>query len=243
MDKSDVNPVRTHAILDSLSRESKARKIVALVEQSGAPAFRKVLEVGTGSGYIAAYLSRLKGAEVKAIDIADERQVTDGFQFQRVQGTTLPFADKTFDLVISNHVAEHVGNTKDQAHHLSEIFRCLEPGGTLYFAVPNRWRLIEPHYHLPLLSWLPEKLASAYVRLFKLGSRYDCRPLSRREAVDLLSRIGFLCVDVTLDAIPLVGKIEGGRLARCLTGLPKSFWRLFSAIMPTHIFICRKPRD
>lgn len=234
-------PLRTHAILDICSRESKAKKIVALVERNGAPCFRRVLEVGTGSGYIASYFSRRSEIEVHAVDVTDERQITEGFQFQCVQGTILPFTDDSFDFVISNHVVEHVGTTEDQVHHLSEVFRCLEPGGTLYFAVPNRWRLIESHYKLPFLSWLPKKLASAYVRFFKLGSHYDCKPLSRREVIDLLSHSGFDCMDVTLDAIPLVGEIEGGWLTRLITGLPKPLWQLFSAIMPTLIFVCRKP--
>lgn len=235
--------LRTHAILDSRSREGKAKKIIALAKQNGVLAFHRILEVGTGSGYIASYLSRMSGTQVFAVDVADERQVTEGFQFQRVQGTALPFADEAFDFVISNHVIEHVGDVTDQVHHLQEVFRCLEPGGTFYFAVPNRWRLIEPHYKLPLLSWLPEKFASAYVRLFKLGSHYDCKPLSRKQTIVLLRQSAFDCVDATLDAIPLVGGIEGGWVVRRVTALPKSFWQLFSAIMPTIIFVCRKPAN
>jgi len=233
----------SHADLNSEQRYRKAVKIGAIVEKFSILNYRNLLEVGTGSGIIVQYFSKLGYGPFgsHAIDVVDERQVTDGFSFQLVQGTTLPFSSESFDFVISNHVVEHVGTAEDQIHHLNEIFRCLEPGGTLYFAVPNRWRLIEPHYKLPLLSWLPEKVASAYVRLFKLGSYYDCKPLSRREAVDLLSHSGFDCVDVTLDAIPLVGEIEGDWLTRRITGMPKAFWRLFSAITPTHIFVCRKP--
>ncbi|MDD5267452.1 MAG: glycosyltransferase [Methylococcales bacterium] len=241
IDQSNTATVRTHAILDIISRESKAKKIVALVSHNGVSSFRKVLEVGTGSGLIAGYFSKLKNIEVYAVDVADERQITEGFQFQQVQDTSLPFVDEMFDFVISNHVVEHVGTAEDQTDHLREIFRCLEPGGTLYFAVPNRWRLIEPHYKLPLLSWVPDKIASTYVRLFKLGSHYDCKPLSRREALDLLTGNGFTCVDATLDAISIMGEIEGGWLTRYITRLPKAFWHLFFVIMPTLIFVCRKP--
>jgi len=234
---------RSHAILDGSSRDKKARKIERLSIKLTPLRMSKMLEVGCGSGYIASYFSTLgygwQGSY--AVDVTDERQVTDSYQFQRVQGTALPFANDSFDFVISNHVVEHVGTADDQVHHLREVFRCLEAGGTLYFAVPNRWRLIEPHYKLPFLSWLPEKFASAYVRLFKMGSHYDCKPLSQKEAADLLRQSGFNCVEVTLDAIPLVGELEGGWLARHVTALPKSFWRFFSFIMPTLIFVCRKP--
>jgi len=235
--------MRTHAILDGFSRENKARKIERLANRFAKLGLNRMLEVGCGSGFIATYFSLLGYGQqgTHAVDIADERQVTEGFQFERVQGTTLPFSDEYFDFIISNHVVEHVGSTDNQVHHLDEIFRCLEPGGTLYFAVPNRWRLIEPHYKLPLLSWLPDKVASAYVRLFNLGSHYDCKPLSQRETINLLLQSGFEPVDATLDAIPLIGEIEGGWLTQRITALPKSFWRLFSTIMPTLIFVCRKP--
>jgi SAM-dependent methyltransferase len=178
-----------------------------------------------------------------AVDVIDELQVSDGFNFQIVEGTSLPFSNESFDFVISNHVIEHVGKAEDQANHLREVLRCLEPGGTFYFAVPNRWRIMEPHYKLPLLSWLPDKIASAYVRLFKRGSHYDCKPLSRREALDLLKGSGFDYVDATLDAIPLMGVIEGNWIVRCITKMPKAFWRLFNLIMPTLIFVCRKPSN
>jgi SAM-dependent methyltransferase len=122
---------QVHAILDPLSRERKARNIATLVELKGASDFRRVLDVGTGSKYIAAYFFRLKGGETHAIGVTDERQATDGFQFQFVQGTSLP-SDEPFELGISNPAIEHVGNAKDKAHHLKELLRCLEPGGTLY---------------------------------------------------------------------------------------------------------------
>lgn len=232
---------RSHAILDIASRENKAKKIAALAARSGTPRFRKVLEVGTGSGVIAAYFSRFADTDVYAVDVTDQRQITEGFSFCRVKGTWLPFHDEAFDFIISNHVVEHVGGRVDQLNHLSEIFRCLQPGGTLYFAVPNRWRLIEPHYRLPLLSWLPHTIASAYIRWFRTGSHYDCKPLSRTEAVELLSRSGFRCCEVTMEAIRLMGDIEGRWFTKHIVRLPQAFWRICFPIIPTLIFICRKP--
>jgi ubiquinone/menaquinone biosynthesis C-methylase UbiE len=232
---------KSYANLKINFRLKKSKKILRLIDKFGISSINKVLEVGTGSGYIASYFSEKIGAKVFAVDVTDERQVTNGFNFQIVEGTTLPFADETFDFIISNHVIEHVGKESEQKHHLAEIFRCLESGGAMYFALPNRWCLIEPHYQLPILSWLPQKLASSYLRLFKLGSHYDCNPLSRKQALLMLQENGFECLDVTLDAIPILGDIEGGWVLRFITSIPKPYWRLFSIIMPTLIFICRKP--
>lgn len=203
-----------------------------------------MLEVGTGSGFIAAYFSKLGYGprNTHAVDVADERQVMDSFQFHRVDGVELPYADGMFDFVISNHVIEHVGSMENQRRHMAEIFRVLEAGGILYFAVPNRWRLIEPHYNLPLLSWLPHAIASAYMRTFSRGRHYDCLPLSFSQAENMLMRAGFQTTNVTLQAIGLTGEIEGrNALLRMVTRLPLGFWRLFMPIMPTLIFVCRKP--
>jgi SAM-dependent methyltransferase len=238
-----TEPRLSHADFNGDLRYRKALKIGALVSRYANLNYKRFLEVGTGAGIIAQYFSNagygLSGSY--AVDVIDERQVTEGYNFLQVQGTTLPFADEFFDFIISNHVVEHVGSAEDQAHHLREIFRCLDSGGVFYFAVPNRWRLIEPHYKLPLLSWLPGKIASNYVRLFKRGSCYDCKPLSHRDAISLLNHSGFDFVDATLDAIPIFGEIEGSWLTWCITRIPKAFWGLFSALIPTYIFVCRKP--
>lgn len=234
---------RSHAILDCESREKKAIKIERLVSAMYTLKRSKMLEVGCGSGKIASYFSGLGygQAGTHAIDVVDERQVTGDFQFTLVSDTNLPFDDEHFDFVISNHVIEHVGDEAAQKHHLAEIFRCLSPGEVFYFAVPNRWRLIEPHYKLPFLSWFPVWLASLYVRLLAKGTHYDCRPLSKRQAEALLKGSGFECWDVTLDAISLVGEIEGGWATSRIAKLPKSIWKPLAFLVPTLIFVCRKP--
>src|SRR3546814_13212696 len=79
---------------------------------------------------------------------------------------------------LSNHVIEHVGNADAQRHHLVEIRRVLAPDGVVYFAAPNRWRLVEPHFRLPFLSWLPHPASDRYLRLMCRGIHYDFHPPS-----------------------------------------------------------------
>ena len=43
------------------------------------------------------------------------------------------FGDETFDLIVCNHVLEHVSSTE---RALAEIFRCLKPGGVLIAQTP-----------------------------------------------------------------------------------------------------------
>lgn len=232
----------SHAVLDEESRIWKAKKIAALSAvspQEGAA----MLEVGTGSGHIAAYFSRLGYGEegAFAVDIKDERQVKTGFQFRRVANVQLPFRDERFDFIISNHVIEHVGDELAQRRHLSEINRCLAEKGVFYLAVPNRWTLLEPHYRLPFLSWPSRRLADLYLKASGKADAYDCRPLSRRKALEMLAEAGFEAEDATLRAIGVTIDIEQRAFPLSLVGaVPVWVWRPLRVIMPTLIFVCRK---
>lgn len=233
----------SHAILDADSRYAKARKIAILSGFTAPQEGARMLEAGCGSGYIASYFSKLGfGSEgTFATDICDERQIKDGYEFRQVDNTILPFPDSHFDLIVTNHVIEHVGDLAEQERHLREIHRCLKADGTLYFAVPNKWRLLEAHYNLPLLSWLPQGLADQYIRLRGADHGYDCRPLSRAEAAALLHETGFNAEDRTIEAIRLVGDLEGDGFAyRAASRIPLFVFEMGKAIVPTLIFVARK---
>lgn len=145
---------RGHASLDLRSREKKAEKIRAILEAERELGGCDLLEVGVGSGAIAAGLADAvkPSGGVWGVDVRDSRVVTEGFRFVLVQDTSLPFADRFFDVVVSNHVLEHVGPRPEQLAHFREIARVLKDDGVAYLATPNRWALLEPHFHLPLLS-------------------------------------------------------------------------------------------
>jgi ubiquinone/menaquinone biosynthesis C-methylase UbiE len=157
---TEVLERQPHAILDGDSRRLKAQKIARLVESARPLRGARLLDIGAGSGYIASNLREFVGAEgeVWAVDVNDQRRTNEGYRFKPVTGTELPFEDDSFDVVLSNHVIEHVGDRAAQLHHLGEIRRVLAPGGVCYLAVPNRWGLVEPHFRLPFLSWIPAGL-------------------------------------------------------------------------------------
>src|SRR5690606_9235376 len=123
-------------------------------------------------------------------DVRDVRIAKEGYEFSLVSGTTLLFDDLKFDVVISNHVIEHVGTQVDQKHHLKEIYRVLKNDGIAYLAVPNRWMLIEPHYKLAFLSWLPHFLRTDYLRLMGKGEFFDCEPLELKQSELLFKEAG-----------------------------------------------------
>lgn len=103
----------------------------------------RVLEVGAGAGYGASYLADAFPGIV-ATDMSDDaltyaRRRYPRVDFRRAAATELPFAENSFDAVISFQVMEHV---PDDTAYLTGIQRVIRPGGRLILSTPNRrWRL------------------------------------------------------------------------------------------------------
>lgn len=85
---------------------------------------KKVLEVGCGTGYIQDIIDKYFG-----LDITIDYKLFIHKPFINGSADSLPFADSTFDVVISHWVLEHI-----PAPHLmlNEIRRILKPGGMIF---------------------------------------------------------------------------------------------------------------
>jgi SAM-dependent methyltransferase len=99
-----------------------------------------VLEIGCGGGSL---LHRLRtagidvvGVETNAGRIEESRRLYDDLPIRHVAGSTLPFADERFDVVLSFDVFEHI---PDSDRHLSEVRRVLKPDGWYLLQTPNKW--------------------------------------------------------------------------------------------------------
>jgi SAM-dependent methyltransferase len=76
--------------------------------------------------------------------------------------TSSPFADRTFDLVFSNSVIEHLGTSRRQQAFALEVRRLSKTG---YFVqTPNKWFPIEPHYLAPFVQFLPKSIRPMAIR-------------------------------------------------------------------------------
>jgi SAM-dependent methyltransferase len=100
----------------------------------------RVLEIGTGTGALLHQLRaqghQVEGVEIDPALIAESRAWHGDLPIQQVAGTTLPFADGSFDVVMSFDVFEHIPDTDA---HLREVRRVLRPGGTYLMQTPNKW--------------------------------------------------------------------------------------------------------
>lgn len=145
---------KTHGFSSNRNRRSKAKKIKTILDEhlKIIPEHRLLaLDIGTGNGEIAHYLGDY--FSVISVDVNDHRLLADNFSFL-IANEALPFAADTFDIVISNHVIEHVNDAKQ---HITEIHRVLKPQGWFYLATPNRLWPWEVHYRVPLAHYLPAK--------------------------------------------------------------------------------------
>ena len=176
-----------------------------------------------------------------AVDLEDQRIVREGFTFTRVQGTTLPFSDEYFDIVASNHVIEHVGDRSAQMEHLREIHRVLRRDGLAHLAVPNRWALVEPHYRLAFLSWLPRRIADGYLRVTRNRTPYDCHPPGPLRLRRLLRATGLQSTSAAGSAIQAMGEVEKGGFATRVAALfPPGLLDLIWAVLPTFALLLRR---
>jgi 2-polyprenyl-3-methyl-5-hydroxy-6-metoxy-1,4-benzoquinol methylase len=152
-------------MLDEQARRKKAAKIIAVVRHalgvSSLDGLRAV-DVGCSAGFIADELA-LAGATTSGARFGER------VDFRLARGEDLPFDDGSVDVVVLNHIYEHV---VDPEAVVADIHRVLRPGGLLYLGVGHRWQVVEPHHRLPFLSWLPRGAADRYLRLAGKGDHY-----------------------------------------------------------------------
>lgn len=100
----------------------------------------RVLEIGTGKGRMLRELLRA-GVDARGIEnnpwmLDESRRLHGDLPVTRVEGHRLPFADGSFDTVLSFDVFEHIA---DSDGHLAEVRRVLVPGGRYLLQTPNKW--------------------------------------------------------------------------------------------------------
>ena len=175
-------------------------------EQSG-----PVLDWGTGFGQVAKLLAD-RGVDVTPFEYRPDlpagvrplERYPELSAHSSPDPVSLPFADASFDAVLSCGVLEHVG---DPDGSLDEIHRVLRPRGTFYL------------YNLPNRTAYTERIAKA-LGLYYHGKLPDDRVYSLATARALLERHGFEVRELRrAHMLPLV-----------LGGPPRLVWGISSTL-------------
>lgn len=228
-------------MLDEPGRRRKAAKIVAVLrhflgrEDLGG---LRLLDIGCSTGFIAEEMAKA-GADVVGIDIDEPglAKARERFgatvEFVRCSADQIPVPSKSVDIVLFNHIYEHV---PDADAVMKEIRRVLKDTGVVYLGLGNRLGVIEPHYRLPFLSWLPKPAADRYVRAIgRADSYYETfrtRPSLRRMCA------GLHVWDYTYSVLTSSASFAAEDLVpRRLRSAPLALWRGLSPIIPTFIWV------
>ena len=166
----------------------------------------KVLDYGCGIGFNIYYYAKVFPNVIgidndkRSVEIA-KRQLKKLECNKRVlhyNGKKLPFKKNTFDIVCASDVWEHVETPRLM---LKEIYRVLKPGGIIFIHNPNKLWPLETHYKLPLLSYLPTRVANWYVKITGKADRYDDIHLPTYRVFKKSLEEFFMVQDISFDLI------------------------------------------
>lgn len=203
----------------------------------------RVLNLGCSTGiideHLAPHFASVVGVDIdeRGITLAQSRKRATNVEFRIDDAMGLSFADATFDIVICSQVYEHV---PDASRMMGEIQRVLRTGGVCYFAATNRWALIERHYKLPFLSWLPPRAADIYIRLVRKGDAYYERHLGFGGLYKLAA--GFRVEDVTGRLLADPTRYDADYMFRrpLVRSLAMAMYRYVRPLFPSYIWLLWK---
>jgi 2-polyprenyl-3-methyl-5-hydroxy-6-metoxy-1,4-benzoquinol methylase len=228
------------------NRESKVRKILAiLAEFVNSTESLFCLDIGCGNGAIthrvASHFKTTIGLDHdwKLIQKANKHRLEPALSFINSNGAYLPFASGVFDVILFTQVYEHTSSPDEL---VNQIWLKLKPGGICFFSGPNKWALMEEHYWLPFLSWLPRSLASFYMRLFRGGQKYDIYSKSYWQLQKMLERFEIKDQTTAILRNPTSFAIDDRfGLVNFISKFPTWLHRILTPFIPNFNWVLIKP--
>lgn len=241
-------------VLDIDGRKIKAAKIIHVLQDFTKAKNKRLLDltcldIGCSTGLITKTISgkfkKVVGIDIDQVAIkrAKEEPGPENAEFVWGSGLNLHYRDGSFDVVICNHVYDHV---PDPYKLFSEIHRVMKDDGFCYLAAANKYtHLMEAHYRLPFLSWLPQNLANLYLRITRKGTVYRSKLMPYWKLRRALTK--FDVVDYTIvilknpDKYWLTDALKPNSLIRrIISKTPNVVLRFLNPLIPSHIFVLSK---
>jgi len=239
--------LRSPILLDAAYKRAKVEKMLSILGDCKAIADRPrslAVDIGCARGFFSAALAphfdHVIGMDIDqhALHMAQSEAPSPAVHYLLGDSLRLPLPDQSADLILCNHVYKHVPNAEQL---FAEIHCVLKTAGVYYLGAASCLTVMEPHYHLPFLSWLPKPLARRYMRLTGKGTHYYETLRTSWGIRQLILRFDVL--DYTLRAIENPDRFHahdllprGGMLER----IPQWIWRYLYWLLPGYIMILKR---
>lgn len=212
---SPVGLRRHFEILARVSAHFRHKRIATFLRLFRPTPRTRVLDVG---GLPRLWNGTAMGAQLTILNLQplpehEARFLTPNQQFVQGDGTRLPWEDKSFDIVFSNSVIEHLGTWENQMAFARE---CRRVGAAYWVQTPAREFPVEPHFVTLFLHWFSPATRKRLLRFFSLWG-WLARP--RPEAVAAaVAEVRLLTLKEVNDLFP-----DSQVLIERWFGLPKSY--------------------
>jgi SAM-dependent methyltransferase len=203
-------------------REGQQRRLEMILRAAGERIKGRVLENGCGVGmyveHLAPYGGQIIGLEYDFERAAQAR--TRSPNILNAAGEALPLPSRTFDLILSHEVLEHV---QDDIQAVQEMIRVLKPSGRIVLFVPNRGYPFETHgiywqgkYYFgnkPFVNYLPRAWRDKLAPHVRIYSKRDLAELFDGLPVKFIERtVIFGAYDNLIARFGVFGKVLRGIL-------------------------------
>lgn len=228
-------------LIQELSRKSRLQKFDLFKAVFKPQPNDLVLDIGATGSYFPLrtfedfypYSERIVGGGIALEEVKTAKQIYPFSNYVTFDGCDLPFRDKSFDIVFSNAVIEHVLDKGRQAQFAREVMRV---GKSWFVTTPNYWFPFDSYSYLLFLQFLPRSMQRRYKQLLAGvagGQTLDVALLSARRLQSLFPTSSITRIRVTLWPETLVAyfvdpsrdrphvrirNLGNGRLADCKVG-------------------------
>lgn len=160
--------------LKSFSHKSRSKKFDLFLSLFKPKPGDRVLDIGASGDLFVYYTledvypypEKIVGGGYDLREVVAARSCYPKPAYVVCDGCSLPFPDRSFDVVFSNAVIEHILGPGRQEQFAREIMRV---GKSWFVTTPNYWFPFESHYHLPFIQFMPVGMQRIYNRF--LGTK------------------------------------------------------------------------
>jgi SAM-dependent methyltransferase len=224
MTKRDELKAATRGEPSYVWRRGQERRFRMILDAAEGRISGAVLDIGCGIGvYLERFAQHSQNSVGVEYDFSRAKSaISRCLTITCAAGEHLPFPEKTFDLILSHEVLEHV---KDDQASLEEIVRLLKPpdpakahsGGRLILFVPNRGYPFETHGiyqggeyrfgNVPFVNYLPRPVRNRLAPHVRVYSGKDLERLFKPLPVQIIKKkIIFGAYDNIISKWPRFGK-------------------------------------